>query len=127
MSDGNGQDVQQQRGRKSGTVNSSLAARAARQRETLAKQRAELRELERKAADRKALIIGRVVLDAVEANKAAMQWLGRLLRAAKISATDKAEVADLFIASAETEPAPPSPRAAIESARPLVAVGVVTK
>jgi hypothetical protein len=93
--DGNGKA--HKRGRKPGTVPRSLTERAQDKRALLEKALADAKRLEREAKQRTTFVIGLAVQQAAADDHAARAWLVNLLRAAQLSARDRAEIAHLLI------------------------------
>jgi len=113
------------RGRKPGSTAISIHERARKKLAALEKARDEVRRLEREAAQRATLIVGRAVLAAVDADGDVRAWVKDLLRQAAISARDRAEIAHLLI----DEPDNPatSPPAARRGAPPAAASAFASK
>jgi hypothetical protein len=99
-------DSPRKRGRKPGSSVQPLstAERLQRKLQSLEKAKKEARELERNAKQRIVAIVGRVIVDAADAEPEVLQWLQARLRAAKLSARDKAEIAAILLMPNEARP-----------------------
>ena len=119
--DGNGNGTGK-RGRKPSSAATSTRERAAKKLAALEKARDEVRRLEREAAQRTMLIVGREVIGAAKARADVRAWMQELLRQASLSARDRAEIAHLLVDAPETPAtSPPAARAA-----PPAAAGAFT-
>jgi hypothetical protein len=100
------------RGRKPGSTAASARERAQRKLAELEKARSDLRRLDREAEQRTALIVGRAVLAAAESDDQIRDWARALLKTARLSARDRAEIAHLMIDDADEQPDADTPQAA---------------